>query len=315
MIMPVTHRNRHARMVPAPHLAPATLRRRGATATLDEGGTQRAALPGYSLTRCPVRHAILADIHANAYALQAALDDAIAQRAESCVCLGDLVGYHALPHETIALMRERGIKSVVGNHDRMAYSATEAPSGGPLARAAMQWTRRVLQEDEVAYLASLPMERRFCGDALLVHSTPWSIDVRLSTPADFEAAARRLKATHPWAAICFTGHTHVAAVTRVAGDGTVHPEPAAPRKLAKGGIWFVNPGSVGLPRDGAAGARYAIYDDTSRDVEFHIAPYSMEAMNQANRACGLRTIVPERTHETPVAVAASGGPAWLRKWW
>lgn len=262
-----------------------------------------------------MRHAIIADIHANAFALQAALDDAGERGAEGFVCLGDLVGYHAQPHETIALLRERAIRSVVGNHDRMAYSATEAPSGGPLARAAMQWTRRVLQEDEVTYLASLPMERRFCGDALLVHSTPWSVDVRLSAPADFEAAARRLNATHPWAAICFTGHTHVASVTRVAGDGTVHPEPAAPRKLAAGGTWFVNPGSVGLPRDGANGARYAIYDDTTRDIEFHTAPYDMDAMNQANRSCGLSTTVPERASVTPMASAAAGGPAWLRKWW
>jgi predicted phosphodiesterase len=262
-----------------------------------------------------VRHAVLADVHANSHALQAALDDAAANGAESFVCLGDLVGYHALPHETIALMRERGIKSVVGNHDRMAYSTTEAPSGGPLARAAMQWTRRVLQEDEIAYLASLPLERRFCGDALLVHSTPWSIDIRLSTPSEYAEAARRLKSTHSWAAICFTGHTHVASVTHVTGDGKVHPEPAAPRKLAEGGLWFVNPGSVGLPRDGANGARYAIYDDTARTIDFYTARYNMEAMNQSNRACGLRTTVPERAREAPVAVAASTGPAWLKRWW
>jgi predicted phosphodiesterase len=262
-----------------------------------------------------VRHAILADIHANAFALQAVLDDAITRDVEGFACLGDLVGYHALPHETIALIRERSIKSVVGNHDRMAYSATEPPSGGPLARAAMQWTRRVLRDDEVTYLASLPIERRFCGDALLVHSTPWSIDVRLSAPEDFAKAARRLGATHSWAAICFTGHTHVAAVTRVERDGTVHPEPAAPRKLAEGGFWFVNPGSVGLPRDGAKGARYVIYDDTSRDIAFHTVPYNMEAMNQANRNCGLRTTVPERTHEAPVPIAAGSGSTWLRKWW
>jgi predicted phosphodiesterase len=262
-----------------------------------------------------VRHAILADIHANAFALQAALDDALGQGVGNIVCLGDLVGYHALPHQTIALLRERGIKSVLGNHDRMAYATTEAPSGGPLARAAMLWTRRVLQEDEVTYLASLPVERRFCGDALLVHSTPWSIDVRLSAPDDFARAARRLRSTHAWATICFTGHTHVASVTEVADDGTVQTQPATPRKLAAGSLWFVNPGSVGLPRDGAKGARYAIYDEKSRKLEFHTAPYNMEAMNQSNRACGLRTIVPEQARETLVATGAGSGPAWLRKWW
>jgi hypothetical protein len=72
---------------------------------------------------------------------------------------------------------------------------------------------------------------------------------------------------------------------------------------------------VGLPRDGANGARYAIYDDTARTIDFHTARYNMEAMNQSNRACGLRTTVPERAREAPVAVAASTGPAWLKRWW
>lgn len=262
-----------------------------------------------------MRYAILSDIHANPFALRAALLQASRAGATSCFCLGDLVGYHALPHETLDMIRRCKIPCVAGNHDQMASHKDWEMQAGPLARSAMRLTRRLLRSDEIVYLVLQPAERRR-GDVLFVHSLPWSTEERLVTAQDFADAAARLRESHPAVRVCFTGHTHVARVTHVAPDSTVSQGAEAVQKLTRdGGIWFVNPGSVGLPRDGSDGACYAIYDDVTHMVEFHCAQYDTHLINAADFAAGLGTHLPEhalleRALKGPRAAAKRLLSAW-----
>lgn len=72
-----------------------------------------------------MRIAVLSDIHANHYALQAVLEDALQQGVEGFWFLGDLVGYGPAPVEVIKwLMGEWEISRgpdvwCIGNHDAM----------------------------------------------------------------------------------------------------------------------------------------------------------------------------------------------------
>lgn len=72
--------------------------------------------------------AILSDIHANRYALQAVLEDSSDQKVEKYWCLGDLVGYGSDP-VTPLLWAKHFVASedwVLGNHEVMlAYFAKE----------------------------------------------------------------------------------------------------------------------------------------------------------------------------------------------
>jgi predicted phosphodiesterase len=259
-----------------------------------------------------VRHAIIADVHANTIALRAALAELETLRIDAIHCLGDVVGYHSQPREAIALLRQADIDCVAGNHDVMALT-DDPPGGGPLARAAMEWTRRTLDSADLAWLAALPMERRIGSEALLVHSVPWSADQRLRVGGDFAAAAKELSLSHPWVRICFTGHTHVAGFAHLAPDGSVTiGGPTMITLEDSPAIWFVNPGSIGLPRDGSPGARYAIYDDAAGTISFHCAKYDMEAMNLANQMSGLATRVPETSrHAQPTPVEGLEILRWL----
>src|SRR5438477_118459 len=53
-----------------------------------------------------MRFAIFSDIHANLEALEAVLADARENKCTDFVCLGDVVGYNANPHECVARVRE-----------------------------------------------------------------------------------------------------------------------------------------------------------------------------------------------------------------
>jgi predicted MPP superfamily phosphohydrolase len=71
---------------------------------------------------------LIADIHADIRALEAALgrlDDLAIGRI---YCAGDLVGYGSEPDAVAALLRDRGIPCISGNHDRWALERRQVLS-------------------------------------------------------------------------------------------------------------------------------------------------------------------------------------------
>ena len=69
-----------------------------------------------------MRFAIFSDIHANLEALEAVLRDAQEQKCTHYVCLGDVVGYNANPHECVERVREMDCPIVKGNHDEQGLA-------------------------------------------------------------------------------------------------------------------------------------------------------------------------------------------------
>ncbi|MBQ3219745.1 MAG: metallophosphoesterase, partial [Clostridia bacterium] len=68
-----------------------------------------------------MRYAIITDVHANVFALKAALKEIDELKPDKIICLGDIVGGGAYPDETVQLIKKRGdILCVKGNHDMFA---------------------------------------------------------------------------------------------------------------------------------------------------------------------------------------------------
>ncbi|MCD6057598.1 MAG: serine/threonine protein phosphatase, partial [Thermomicrobiales bacterium] len=63
------------------------------------------------------RIAIFSDLHGNCAATEVVLVAIAVEQPDAVYCLGDLVGYGAKPNETISLIRERGIPTIMGNYD------------------------------------------------------------------------------------------------------------------------------------------------------------------------------------------------------
>ena len=205
-----------------------------------------------------VKVAVLSDVHGNLEALGAVLGEA---EGLDVYCLGDFVDYGAQPNEVIEALRDRGAKSVVGNHD---VAALDGDTSGFNARAAMSsvWTAKHLTQESAAYLRGLPQELSLDIGGTRAYFAHGSPDDRLWEYVDprthsnlFGYYLGRVKAR-----AIGLGHTHVPYAWKE-GDGMVF-----------------NPGSVGQPRDGDWRAGFALvsFDGGRVEVEERRVKYDVE---------------------------------------
>lgn len=222
------------------------------------------------------RVAVFGDLHSNLAATAAVLADIDAATPDFVYCLGDLVGYGACPNETVDLIRDRGIPTIMGNYDDgvgfdrddcgCAYrDAAEADRG----QRSLAWTRAVTTAESKAYLRSLPAEITTTVEGVrlrLVHGSPRRRNEYLfedREPRSLERIARAADCD-----VLIFGHTHLPWTRQIAG------------------VLLVNAGSAGKPKDGdprAAWALLTLATGAVEAVEIRRTPYDVQAMALAIR--------------------------------
>ncbi|ARS89690.1 metallophosphoesterase family protein [Natrarchaeobaculum aegyptiacum] len=213
-----------------------------------------------------MRVGLISDVHSNRVALEAVLSDM--PPVDELVCAGDVVGYNPWPAACVDELRERAVPTVLGNHDA-AVLEESARGFNPMGKAGIEHARKRLDDDQRAWLESLPTERRACDERVkIVHGHPDDPQRyrRYTYPEEFSP---RLLGDED---VLVLGHTHVQGV----------------RQFSEGIV--VNPGSVGQPRDGDPRAAYAVVDLERLSVDTHRVSYDVQAVQEAVREAGL----PER---------------------
>lgn len=235
-----------------------------------------------------MRYAILSDIHANLEALEAVLADAHDNKCTHFVCLGDVVGYNANPHECVERIREMDCPIVKGNHDEQASLVESSRDFNEMAEAAIQWTRDNLTEDDKDWLRDLKLQRQV-RDFTIVHAT-------LDTPAQWGYVFNNLDAatsfTYQHTTLCFFGHTHVP-VAFIRDEG-VQRQQIDKLRIDPGAKYFINVGSVGQPRDGDWHAAYCIYHVDSNVVEQRRLKYDLATAQRKIIDAGLPHMLADR---------------------
>jgi predicted phosphodiesterase len=235
-----------------------------------------------------LRFAIFSDIHANLEAFEAVMADARDNKCTDFVCLGDVVGYNANPHECAARVREMDCPIVKGNHDEQASLNESSRDFNEMAEAAIQWTRDHLTDDDKNWLRDLKMQREV-RDFTIVHAT-------LDGPEQWGYVFNNLDAaasfTYQHTAVCFFGHTHVPMV--FIRDEGVQRQHIAKLRIDPSKKYFINVGSVGQPRDGNWHAAYCIYHIDSAVVEQRRVKYDLKTAQKKIIEAGLPRMLAER---------------------
>lgn len=226
--------------------------------------------------------ALIGDVHANLPALEAVLDHAEVQGVDAIWNVGDFVGYGPFPDEVVKRLRNDYVLSIVGNYDQKVLKFKKKRKKWRKKKRlekylAFKWAYRSLSKESRKYLRFLSREIRMRVKGrrvLLTHATPGSSDEYL----DPDASEKRLRqlAQEADADVIVCGHSHRPFVRQVDD------------------VWFINPGSVGLPDDGDPRASYAVLrmDHDQIAVQHYRLAYDLE-----------RAIEAIREHELPEAFA------------
>ena len=235
-----------------------------------------------------MRYAILSDIHSNFDALQAVLAELSDQGIEDYLCLGDIVGYGPQPVECLHEIQKYATTIIAGNHDFAATEKIGISSFNVLAKEAILWTRSKLSQDDLAFLAGLPLEARL-ESCHVVHGTLHAPELFDYVQSSYDAYLSMERMEAP---LCFVGHSHVPVTFFQRETITYSLTPSFtidPRQKA-----IVNVGSVGQPRDKDPRASYAIYDTGRREVSIRRTPYDIDAVAGKIRKAGLPALLGER---------------------
>ncbi len=215
---------------------------------------------------------LISDVHANLQALEAVLADA--GSFDLIWCLGDVVGYGPQPNECINRLREFNLVCLAGNHDLAVVGKAALWDFTTSASEVIFWTRHSLTTINLDWLNALPAAPLDTGHGVtLVHAS-------LRDPVWEYLVTREIaKDNLPLlqTPVCLNGHSHIPIMFRKPWDDLkVLEQPLqanVPMKLTTYDQVFVNPGSVGQPRDEDPRAAYAMFDLDTMTLTLKRVPY------------------------------------------
>jgi diadenosine tetraphosphatase ApaH/serine/threonine PP2A family protein phosphatase len=231
--------------------------------------------------------ALLSDIHGNIEALNACLDHARGRGAVSFAFLGDFVGYGADARsvvEVVAGYAARGAVVLKGNHDEAVEQSNSYFNDA--ARAAIEWARDTLTDEQRHFLAALPFVVRQ-GETCYVHASAAAPE-RWDYVDSPSAAWRCAEAAQ--AAYTFCGHVHDQVLYFEGPPGRMKEfRPVAGTLIPVPGHrrWVAIVGSVGQPRDRNPAAAYTLFDSERRQMTFCRVAYDAGAAAAKIRKAGL----------------------------
>jgi diadenosine tetraphosphatase ApaH/serine/threonine PP2A family protein phosphatase len=170
----------------------------------------------------------------------------------------------------------------MGNHDAAMLVPALLQEFNPHAAAAGRWTRTVLTEGNLRFLATLPRFGRL-GKHRCVHGSPRKPYIWEYILDELQALEILYKLGQRF---CFFGHTHLPRIFTEEGEQV----PASSDWIPLPTSALVNPGSVGQPRDGDPNAAFAVVDLGRPAVRFERVPYDIPTTQAKIREAGLPEI-------------------------
>ncbi len=204
--------------------------------------------------------AIISDVHAGVRALADALAKIERLGCDEIGCAGDLLDWGLFPMETLALVRDRRIPTIRGNHDRWAMRDGRDDSGWDLTPAAIH------------FLSALPESWSRTIDGVRVafwHARPGSDMDGIYPDASSAELAEMLDRAE--CDVLAVGHTHVPFALRVGtrlvcNPGAVLRSPAQPMD---GTMLFDRESGKFAPARGPGGGTFGILDLPSLRFTVH----------------------------------------------
>ena len=222
---------------------------------------------------------VLSDIHGNLSALRAVVEDFQARYTpDGLILLGDLIDYGMRSNEVIGEIKKLESQYAVicnlwGNHEGAAIYPEKHLSyfSSDRGRAMLTYTRRNLSKESIAYLQkAMECSGRkvlMSGDKklLCVHG-----DLKDFYWGKMERANLGTQGEYADYDYVFSGHTHIPHHMEIFYEADL-PELRNRKKTV-----FLNPGSVGQPRNLNNRAQFAVLDMENEQIVFEKTAYDID---------------------------------------
>ncbi|MDB5445461.1 MAG: putative metallo-dependent phosphatase [Phenylobacterium sp.] len=166
-----------------------------------------------------LKFGIVSDIHNNVEALDRALE--LMGGIDELLCLGDIVSQTRFSNETVARLRERAARVVLGNHDveYLKYAAPGAVARGAADAELVEWLRAQPERQELEVAGKR---------LLMVHATPWTYDYVYPGSPEMKRFAE------VEADFVLGGHTHTPYAGRIGRALVVNPGSTGQGRFQEG---------------------------------------------------------------------------------
>lgn len=215
---------------------------------------------------------IMADIHGNEEALRSALSHAEQSHIDRLMLLGDVIDYGPHSNEVIQILSDMGmpvICNIRGNHEQAVLDEEYARFSSERGRGSARYTRGILSEASWDYIRNImaPGGRaEFVVDGkkcLAIHGSLRDEYWKSICPEDDLEEYREYD-------YVFSGHSHLphwfARYFSVDDPNTRNKKKTV----------FLNPGSVGQPRNLNPRAQFAVWDTETDEVTMASMPYDIK---------------------------------------
>ena len=219
------------------------------------------------------RIAILADIHSNLTALEAVISDMRSQDISSVMLLGDLINYGPRPNQVIATLN--GLEwpvliNIWGNHEYSLFEGKLERFATDRGRAVLNYTKELISEETLDYLLGLKKEGY--GEVSIDGTSFFCVHGTVEDPYWGKFSIDMLKDEHfkPFDYV-LTAHSHIPHYI----EYFYKCENASFRNKKR--TIFINPGSVGQPRNHCPMAQYGLIDLKTGEYIHRCVEYDIEA--------------------------------------
>ena len=221
-----------------------------------------------------MRLVILSDIHANVTAFEAVLADVkMLGPCDAIANLGDLVNYGPRPNEVIDMVKAVSLPVIVnlwGNHEYSIFGGSLDRFATDRGRAVLKYTNTILTEESKDYLDS-KMDHEGFEEYMIDNHSFLFMHGNLDDPYwgkfGFDKMNDGRFAKYDYV---ISGHSHIPHYVE-------HFFPSDNKEYRnKKRTIFINPGSVGQPRNHNPYAQYGILDTQSGNYEHRSVWYDVE---------------------------------------
>ena len=247
-----------------------------------------------------MRYLVLSDVHANAPALEAVLRHADQRGYDRVLFLGDAVGYYPDAEAVVALLRSLDPQvAILGNHDAALLALADGHGGGHREEGIVTevLSKQLPQLSDASLEFLRDLEQHVLADS-------WeAAHGALRSPWEYLATIQSAQANldHLQRQLCFVGHTHVPKIFAVV-DGPEGPlwrtvqfrERQTTYRVPPRARLFVNPGSVGQPRDNIPMAAYVLFDDEARTLQLLRVEFDVAEVQRRVRSAGYPDVLAAR---------------------